>query len=55
MLFRQVLAFNKMANRPDYMRVDLMREWLIDLGDVGDEEEEKHLKVRQPKYIRCKR
>ena len=36
-----------MANRPDYMRVDLMREWLVDLGDVQDEEEEeeKHLKV----------
>ena len=41
-----MLAFNKQANRPDYMRVDLMREWLVDLGDVGDDEEEKHLKVR---------
>ena len=44
-----MLAFNRMANRPDYMRVDLMREWLVDLGDVGDDEEEKHLKVRQTK------
>ena len=40
------MAFNKVANRPDYMRVDLMREWLVDLGDVEEEEdEEKHLKV----------
>ena len=28
------------------MRVDLMREWLVDLGGVEEEEEEeKHLKV----------
>ena len=33
------------------MRVDLMREWLVDLGDVGDDEEEKHLKVRETKTI----
>lgn len=44
---RQVLAFNKAENRPDYMRVDLMREWLVDLGGVEEEEEEeKHLKTR---------
>ena len=41
-----MLAFNKAENRPDYMRVDLMREWLVDLGGVEEEEEEeKHLKV----------
>ena len=47
----QVQAFNRAANRPDFMRVDLMREWLVDLGDVGDDEEEKHLKVREPKTM----
>ena len=41
-----MLAFNKAENRPDYMRVDLMREWLVDLGGAEEEEEEeKHLKV----------
>ena len=37
----QVQAFNRAANQPDYARADLMRSWLVDLGEGEDEEEQR--------------
>ena len=39
-----VRKFNREANKPDYVRGDLMREWLVDLSAVAEEEEETYVR-----------
>jgi hypothetical protein len=40
----KVCKFNGDAHKPDFMRKDLMKEWLVDLSDVPKDEEEKYLR-----------